>query len=47
MSGSMLKQGLSIGTTFYPPKFSLDSNFKGALRKKTTFKAVRPHPPWI
>jgi hypothetical protein len=26
----MLKQGLSINTTFYPPKFSLDSTFKHA-----------------
>jgi hypothetical protein len=24
----MLKQGLSIDTTFYPPYFSLDSTFK-------------------
>jgi hypothetical protein len=24
----MLKQGLSIDTTFYPPQFSLDSTFK-------------------
>jgi hypothetical protein len=23
----MLKQGLSIDTTFYPPQFSLDSTF--------------------
>jgi hypothetical protein len=29
----MLKQGLSIDTTFYPPQFSLDSTFKAALKK--------------
>ncbi len=33
ISGSVLKQGLSIDTIFYPPQFSLDSTFKGTVAR--------------
>ncbi len=37
----MLKQGLSIDTSFYPPYFSLDSTFKSFTDAFLTTTAVR------